>query len=433
MFCQQCGAELRVEAGFCAICGASAPQPKLHIDQPEKDKQKQPSAPARQPKAASDVPFSSALPSGSMTSGGRPSSSLIPTKAQPSYEAIRQASSYRGNARHVAPIASLEVRSSAEPPAPRAAPEVAPAEDAAPAQERAILTEQPEAAEPAQMAVASAGARAAGESAGTRFPQALAAEGAPQYVVIGSQAPIVLSAASVVPLQPQPAQNGRHLNGHQQPAAVPRRAEDIPSGGSYTRQLIGATRGAHLPQDVPNRIALGALAAMFLCFFLPWVIIGGVRATPLSIGWPVVLPLVVLAGAMLTILMPHRALYARFFLALPLGLGCFGLGCALLLVLLSSAIAANNVGVSFLGVDIGFAFFVVAALALTIGGYYKLLRELPLLQSGQLRLAPLPGILRALSESPAPSGAHPAAPAQQAPLSTGNAAPDTFNGNIRSA
>ncbi len=413
MFCQQCGAELRVEAGFCAICGAAAPPPKLHVDQPEKGKQKQPSAPARQPKAANDAPFSSALPSGSMTSGGR-ASSLIPTKSQPSYEAIRQASSYRGNARHVAPIASLEVRSSAESPAPKAAaPEVAPATSAAPVQERAILTEQPEVAAPTQ-------------TAATGAP-------APQYVVIGSQAPIVLSAASVVPLQPQPVQNGRHLNGHQQPAAAQRRAEDVPAGGSYTRQLIGATRGVHLPQDVPNRIALGALAAMFLCFFLPWVIIGGVRETPLSIGWPVALPLVVLAGAMLTILMPGRALYARFFLALPLGLGCFGLGCALLLFLLSSAIAANNVGVSFLGVDIGFAFFVVAALALTIGGYYKLLRELPLLQAGQLRLAPLPGILRALSESPAPGSAQPAAPAQQAPLSSSTAAPDAFNGNIRSA
>jgi hypothetical protein len=413
MFCQQCGAELRVEAGFCAICGTEAPQPKLHIDQPEKGKQKPPSPPARQPKAANDVPFSSALPSGAMTSGGHASSSLVPAKSQPSYEAIRQASSYRSNARHVAPIASLEVRSSAESPAPNAAaPELAPAVSAAPVQERAILTEQPEVAQP---------------------PQAPAVEGTPQYVVIGSQAPIVLSAASVVPLQPQPVQNGRHLNGHQQPTAVPRRAEDVLAGGSYTRQLIGATRGVHMPQDVPNRIALGALAAMFLCFFLPWVIIGGVRATPLSMGWPVVLPLVVLAGAMLTILIPHRALYARFFLALPLGLGCFGLGCALLLFLLSSAIAANNVGASFLGVDIGFAFFVVAALALTIGGYYKLLRELPLLQSGQLRLAPLPGILRVLSESPAHASAQPAAPVQQAPLPTGNAAPDAFNGNIRSA
>jgi hypothetical protein len=404
MFCQQCGAELRVEAGFCAICGAEAPRPKLHIDQPEKGKQKQPSAPTRQPKAAGDVPFSSALPSGSMTSGGRASSSLIPTKSPPNYEAIRQASAYRGNTRHVAPIASLEVRSSAEVSVPKAAaPEVSPAESAAPAQERAISVEQPEVAEPAQTAAAGAGA--------------------PQYVVIGSQAPIVLSAASVVPLQPQPLQNGHHLNGHQQPAAVSRRAEDVPAGGSYTRQLIGATRGIHLPQDVPNRIALGALAAMFLCFFLPWVIIGGNRDTPLSMGWPVALPLVVLAGAMLTILMPHRALYARFFLALPLGLGCFGLGCALLLFLLSSAIAANNVGASFLGVDIGFAFFVVAALALTIGGYYKLLRELPLLQSGQLRLAPLPGILRALSENPTPGSAQSAASAQQMSSQASQAAP----------
>lgn len=396
MFCQQCGAELRVGAGFCAICGAAAPQPKLHIDQPEKGKQKQPaSAPARQPKAANNEQFSSALPSGAIVSSGHAGGSLIPTKAQPSYEAIRHASSYRGNTRHVAPVASLEVRSSAEPPAPKvAAPEAPPAVSAAPVQERAILAEQPEIAEPAQTTAT--------------------AVGAPQYVVIGSQAPIVLSAASVVPLQPQLVQNGRHLNGHQQHVAAPRRAEAVPSGGSYTRQLIGATRGAHLPQDVPNRIVLGALVAMFLCFFLPWVIVGGGRDTPLSIGWPVALPLIVLAGAMLTIVMPERALYARFFLALPLGLGCFGLGSALLLFLLSSAVAANSVGASFLGVDIGFAFFVVAALALTIGGYYKLLRELPLFQSGQLRLAPLPGILRVLSERPAPGSAQPAAPAQQA-------------------
>ena len=406
MFCQQCGAELRVEAGFCAICGAEAPRPKLHVDQPEKGKQKpQPGAPVKQRDAESTGTFSSALPSGSVVSSGRASSSLIPTKVQPGYEAIRQASSYRGNARHVAPVASLEVRSSAEPPAPEAQP----AKSAVPTPE----IEQPVAAEPAQAA---------------------AAAGAPQYVVIsGSQQPIVLAAASVVPLQSQPVQNGHYHNGHQPPAAVPLRVEAAAPGGSYTRQLVSATRGVHLPQDAPNRIALGALAAMFLCFFLPWVIVGGVRATPLSVGWPVILPLVVLAGAMLTILMPDRALYTRFFLALPLCLGCFALGCALLLFLLSSAIAANSVGASFLGVDIGFAFFVVAALALAIGGYYKLLRELPLLQSGQLRLAPLPGLLRSLSERPAPGSAQSAAPLQQAPLSTGNAASDAFNGNTRSA
>ena len=416
MFCQQCGAELRVEAGFCAICGAEAPRPKLHVDQPEKGKQKpQPGAPVKQRKAESTGTFSSALPSGSIVSSGRASSSLIPTKAQPGYEAIRQASSYRGNARHVAPVASLEVRSSAEPPAPEAtAASAPPVRSAAPAQEQAILIEQPQTAEPAQAAAAGAGA--------------------PQYLVIpGSQQPIVLAAASVVPLQSQPAQNGHYHNGHQPSSAAPLRVEAAAPGGSYTRQLVSATRGVHLPQDVPNRIALGALGAMFLCFFFPWVIVGGVRATPLSAGWPVILPLAVLAGAMLTILMPDRALYTRFFLALPLCLGCFALGCALLLFLLSSAIAANSVGASFLGVDIGFAFFVVAALALAIGGYYKLLRELPLLQSGQLRLAPLPGLLRSLSERPAPGSAQPAMPVQQAPLSTGNAASDVFNGNTRSA
>lgn len=414
MFCQQCGAELRVEAGFCAICGAEAPRPKLHVDQPEKGKQKpQPGAPVKQRKAESTGSFSSALPSGSIVSTGRASSSLIPTKSQPGYEAIRQASSYRGNARHVAPVASLEVRSSAEPRAPEpTVPEAPPANSAAPAPERAILIEQPVVVEPAQAAAA----------------------GAPQYVVIsGSQQPLVLAAASVVPLQAQPVQNGHHHNGHQPPAAAPLRAEDAAPGGSYTSQLLSATRGVRMPQDVPNRIALGALAAMFLCFFLPWVIVGGVRATPLSVGWPVILPLAVLAGAMLTILMPDRALYTRFFLALPLCLGCFALGCALLLFLLSSAIAANSVGASFLGVDVGFAFFVVAALALAIGGYYKLLRELPLLQSGQLRLAPLPGLLRALSEHRPTGSAQPAAAVQQAPLSAGNAASDAFNGNTRSA
>ena len=83
MFCQQCGAELRVEAGFCAICGAAAPRPKLHIDQPEQGKPKQqPSTPAKQHKAASNEQFSSALPSGAMTSGGRAGSSLIGAQAK---------------------------------------------------------------------------------------------------------------------------------------------------------------------------------------------------------------------------------------------------------------------------------------------------------------------------------------------------------------
>ena len=431
MFCQQCGAELRVEAGFCAVCGAEAPRPRLHVDQPEKGKQKQqPSTPDKQRRTTSNEHFSAALPSGSALSTGRASSSLIPTKSPPAYDSIRQASSYRGNARHVAPVASLEVRASAEPPAPE------------PAQERAIQIEQPEIAEPVQTAPAGAverEVRAAGERdwpspARPSGSGEAAAVGAPQYVVIsGSQQPIVLAATSVIPFQSQVGQNGHHLNGHQQHAAEPQRAEEVPPEGSYTRQLISATRGVSIPQDVPNRIALGALAAMFLCFFLPWVIVGGVRATPLSVGWPVILPLAALAGAMLTIVMPDRALYTRFFLALPLCLGCFALGCALLLFLLSSAIAANTVGANFLGVDIGFAFFVVASLALTIGGYYKLLRELPLLQSGQLRLAPLPGLLRSLSERPAQGSAQPTAPLQQAPLSASAAASDAFNGNTRSA
>ncbi len=146
---------------------------------------------------------------------------------------------------------------------------------------------------------------------------------------------------------------------------------------------------------------------MFASFFLPWVIIGNSRPTPLTVGWPIVVPLAVIAATGLTILLPERTLYTRFFLALPLALGCFALGSALLIFMMSSAIAVNTVGVGFLGVDIGFAFFTLGACVLASAGYFKLIRELPLLMAGRLRLAPLPGALRGLSTPVPPNGAYP--------------------------
>jgi hypothetical protein len=398
MFCQHCGAELRTEAGFCAVCGAATPKPRLHVDPPEAGKQRLDRKTASQ-----------ARPSVSASAGLAPSpqaptpptsrgNSLFPQKAQPTYDAIRQASSVRGTMRPLAPAASLEVRSTSP------APDPAPTQPQEPARK---LENDP------------VPAPASNQNGTVAASPASTTPAAPHYVVIaGSQpssgtdgpAPALLSL-------PQPGSNGshptstaptgNHLNSNDLLPAI--------STDSATHRALQASAGIHLPQDIPNRVALGALAVMFLSFFLPWVIIGGIRATPLSIGWPVALPLAAILGVFLTVLLPGRALYARFFLALPLCLGCFALGSALLLFLFSSAVAANAVGASFLGVDIGFAFFALAALVLISAGYYKLLRELPLLQSGKLLLAPLPGMLRALSERPVPASPHPTAYLQQRP------------------
>jgi hypothetical protein len=181
---------------------------------------------------------------------------------------------------------------------------------------------------------------------------------------------------------------------------------------STTVRLVRATTGLTLPRDTPNRVVLGALAALLVSFFLPWLIIADNRPSALSVGWPIILPMLLVVAIALTILLPERALYLRGFLALPLIVGSFFFGGALLLFLLSSAIAANTAGPNFLGVDVGFALFAVASLVLAWAGYYKLLRELPLVLSGRLPLAPLPRFLRALAEKPA---AAPAAPAPAAP------------------
>jgi hypothetical protein len=164
----------------------------------------------------------------------------------------------------------------------------------------------------------------------------------------------------------------------------------------YTPQARAASvpaSGIHLPKDIPNRLALSGLVGMLLSFFLPWVIISGSRATPFSVGWPIFVPLALILAVALTILAPEHALYTRFTLALPFASGCFALGSALVVFLVSSAIAANSVGVAFLGVDIGFVLFIIAACLLASAGYFKLLRELPLLYAGQIVLAPLPGLL----------------------------------------
>jgi hypothetical protein len=161
-------------------------------------------------------------------------------------------------------------------------------------------------------------------------------------------------------------------------------------------------KGIRVPADIPNRLALSALACMFLSFLLPWVIIGGTRATPLSIGWPVIVPLAAILAVGATIVLPERTLYTRFILALPFAFGCFALGSALVVFLVSSAIAANTVGPAFLGVDIGFLFFTLASFLLASAGYFKLLRELPLLLAGHIRLAPLPAMLERLTSNPTP-------------------------------
>lgn len=360
MFCQNCGAELRLEEGFCPVCGASAPRPVLRQAAEERSKAQPLNTPPQQQSASSRAYTPTA---GSSLLGDTPTHHTAqPARQMPSFQAIRQASGQRGSARSLAPVASLAVPASPpEPPAPQ--PEIVQAD--AP-----IIASVP-------------------------IPPAYANGHAP-----------ALQALPLAQDTIQPHVNGYHpadtvvaANGH-----APQYAHTLPLASSAlpASAAISPTRSIRLPVDIPNRLALSALAAMFLSFLLPWVIISGARATPLSIGWPVLVPLAAILAVGLTILLPERTLYTRFVLALPFAFGCFALGSALVVFLVSSAIAANSVGAAFLGVDFGFIIFTLAAAVLASAGYFKLLRELPLLHAGRITLAPLPGGLGRVAANPAP-------------------------------
>ncbi len=390
MFCQNCGAELRLEAGFCAICGASAPRPQLHRE-PQQDRENKATRLSAQPqdqRAASTTPNVSA---GSSLPGSSPATSRPAPQPDPrqirSFQAIRQASGQRANMHSLPPVASLAVPAS--PPAykPPQAPET--------------LPPQPPAAWPAPTA-----APAPVPSASVPYP----AYPAPAHSSGSAPASGPMPGASAPQNDPQPSSNGYHpaaitnslsplaqANGH-----APQSTATSTTFVGYSPRPAVASRGIHLPNDIPNRLALAAIAGMLLSFLLPWVIISGSRATPLSVGWPIIVPAVIIAAVGLTILAPERTLYARFFLALPFALGCFALGSAVIIFLVSTAIAANSVGTAFLGIDLGLLLFSVAALLLIISGYFKLLRELPLFQAGLITLAPLPGMLGRGAASPAP-------------------------------
>jgi hypothetical protein len=284
----------------------------------------------------------------------------------PSFQAIRHASGQRGSMRSPAPVASLAIPAAPpEPPAPQPATIQADTPDP---------TSAPGAA-PLPPAHANGHAHA--------LPALPLAQNTIQPSLSGSHPTGIAIAA----------------NGH-----IPQHAHALPLATSAlpASAAISPARSLHLPADIPNRLALSALAAMFLSFLLPWVIISGTRATPLSIGWPVLLPLAAILAVGLTILLPERTLYTRFILALPFSFGCFALGSALVVFLVSSAIAANSVGIAFLGVDIGFILFTLAAAILASAGYFKLLRELPLLYAGRITLAPLPGSLGRVAANPTP-------------------------------
>ncbi len=388
MFCQRCGGELRFEDAFCAVCGTPAPKPTLHQELEQR---------GRQGRRRDSEPLGNAVSSNGHTfgAGSNPpgSAAHIDPRQIRTFQAIRHASGQRGSMRALPPVASLAVPSSPAAPEPAALP----------AQAAPVV--------------------------GAGQPVV-----APAPLANGHQAmPLMAPVAPTLQNSVQPALNGYHPVGWATPAATASNgsapaAPALPAapgwgyvngsmpaapatpGWGYAPQAAApvapgeqaAARGLRLPGDLPNRFSLAALVCMFFSFFLPWVIISGLRASALTIGWPIAISMAVIGATALTVLLPERTLYARFFLALPLAVGCFSLGSALIVFLLSSAIAANTVGATFLGVDIGFVIFTLAALVLTCAGYFKLIRELPLLVAGRLRLAPLPGMLGGLAANPAP-------------------------------
>jgi hypothetical protein len=387
MFCQNCGAELRLEAGFCAVCGASVPRPVLRQETADRGDKAQRLPESSQRQSASN---GSQQPStGSSLLGAAPTSRAAAQTGSAqahSFQAIRQASGQRGSMRALPPVASLAV-----PAAPPAQPEqVTPPLE----QPEAFAAPQVAFAPDAPVAIPSQAYQSNGHApALPALPDAPAIQGNGQLALHGYQ---TVSVAA-------PATNGHAANG---------------AGNGYTPQVntaalfngyapqtraasVPAGSGVHLPNDLPNRLALSGLAGMLLSFFLPWIIISGSRATPLSVGWPIIVPLALIVAVAFTILAPERALYTRFTLALPFAFGSFALGSALVVFLVSSAIAANTVGAAFLGVDIGFVLFTIASGVLASAGYFKLLRELPLLYTGQITLAPLPGMLGRASASAA--------------------------------
>ncbi len=366
MFCQNCGAELRPDSGFCGVCGTGAPAPRLHIDPKQESKQGQ----ARGGSAKAQP-----------ATGSHPPQAAI-TKSQPTYQSPLP----RNASRHVAPVASLEIPQAKASPSELLNPAVTPSATPPTQGEAVVLPDTPASIQAAPLA------EAAPDEAPTPPPVPVrpAPPVVPPVSALTQQTLMGYSPAGwVVPVASQ--NGGAHQN---QPE-------------SYTLRLVQATGTISIPRDLPNRVAAGALVALLVSFFLPWIIISGTRDSALSVGWPIALPMLLVAGIELTILLPQRALYMRFFLALPLIIGCFFLGSALLLFLWSSAVAANDVGPSFLGVDVGFVLFVAGSLALAWSGYYKLMRELPLAITGRLPLAPLPRFLRVLAEKPATLAAQP--------------------------
>ena len=402
MFCQNCGAELRLEQGFCPVCGASAPRPTVR-QEPDTRGNKAPrltgqpqwqntSSRAHDPTAGSSL-LGDAAPQAAPQHDPRQIRS---------FQAIRQASGQRGGMHSVAPVASLAI------PA-------APAEQQPP-QAQVVPAQTPETT-PDAMPTSSAPLPAFTPSAQS-----------------ASYAPPIHTAPGMPPIQEnvQVALNGYHpvsvaapsapiANGHAPSAPAngyaPHYANTGPLGGLPAQVSVASAsaKGMRIPRDRANRLALVALAGMFISFLLPWVITSGSRVAPLSIGWPVMFPLAVIVGVAFTILLPERTLYARFVLALPFAFGCFALGSALVIFLVSSAIAANTVGPAFLGVDLGFILFTLAALTLAIAGYFKFLRELPLLYAGQITLAPLSGMSGRSSAKSAPRSPVPNQPGIREP------------------
>ncbi len=150
------------------------------------------------------------------------------------------------------------------------------------------------------------------------------------------------------------------------------------------------------PEDVPNRVVLGGLAAVLLGFFLPWVHLHfpgffGIAATETDwsaisggvLAWLLVVVLVALGAFVLCQAWLYRSKpqTPRWLLVMPLVIGTFMTAVSLCTVVLVFSLQnklaeiGGDLAVSLITTQFGVYLVLLGSITLAVGGYLKLVRE----------------------------------------------------------